>query len=273
MKALYAIIALIFLSAGCSGRGVVSTRPVLDEEICPGDMASAHVPDMASGSFHERKRFTYHIAWNGIPVGSVTAESGDIFKFRERDVRDVRVVTRSNRFLSAIYRVEDVFSSYVDVDTMSSMRYEANRREGLYRKHVIVEYDFDGMRAIYTNLTDGSVKSSPIYEDPHDPVSAVCYFLSVPLSPEEDVDLVVNLNEKNYEVRVKVEGGRKVTVPAVGSRKAFKVTPRMSIDGEEFSPGRASAYVSADDDRYPMYGVVRIPFGTVTATLVKVEDI
>jgi len=224
-------------------------------------------------SFHSGKRLVFRIAWNGIPVGYVTAESGDVFVYRNREVYTLKLVTESNKFLSTIYRVEDTFISYVATDTMSSMRYEADRKEGRYRKHVIVEYDFENMEAVYTSVTDGSIKRSPIYEDPHDLVSAICYFMTLPVRSGDSLDIVLNLNEKNYIVNVNAGEMKKIKVPALGVRDGLRVTPVAKLDGVEVAKGKAWAYVSADEDGYPLYGAVRIPFGTVTATLVRVESL
>ena len=233
----------------------------------------ANLTDHLDRGFHVRKKLIYHLAWNGIPVGSVTVKSGDVREYKGRKAYTLSLVTESNKFLSRIYRVEDSYLSYVATDTMSSLRYEANRKEGNYRKHVIVEYDFEKMEAVYTSITDGSVKRCPIYKDPQDPVSAICYFLASPITIGDAVKIIVNLNEKNYVVYAKVGELRKIKVPAMEERGCFKVTPCAELDGKEVTRGRAWAYISADRDRYPLYGVVRIPFGTVTATLVNVENI
>lgn len=223
--------------------------------------------------FHVRKRLVFNLAWNGIPVGSVTAESGDISVYAGREIYTLKLVTESNKFLSSIYRVEDTYISYIDKETMSSLRYEANRKEGRYRKHVIVEYDFNKMEAVYTSITDGSVKTCSIYKDPQDPVSAICFFLTLPIISGQKVDIIVNLNEKNYMVAVTAGDVKRISVPALGMVESLKVTPKTTLEGVEVKKGKAWAYISTDENRYPVYGVVRIPFGIVTATLVKVEQI
>lgn len=236
-----------------------------------GGFASAG--ELSPGDFPVNKRMVYHIHWNGIPVGSVTAESGEISEYRGKKVYTLKLVTESNRFLSAIYRVEDTYYSLVDKDTMTSLRYEADRKEGSYRKHVIVEYDFDKMEAVYTSITDGSVKRCPIPRWPQDPMSAICYFMSVPAVSGDEVCLVVTTNEKNYSVCAGVGEERKMKIPAMAHSQVRKVTLKVYHEGKEFKKGKAWAYISADSNRYPVYGAVSIPFGIVTAVLVKVEDI
>ena len=269
LQILFICLYSVFSLLGCANTGTikpVGTAKDLSLEDALSSMA-------AKPRFHTRKRLTYLMAWNGIPVGRVIAESGDVIKYRGRDVHVMTVVTESNEFLSKIYRVEDKYTSYVDAETITSRWYEADRREGNYRKHLVVEYDFDKMEAIYTNLRDGSVKRCPIEENVQDPVSAICYFMTMPVRPGEMVGITVNLNEKNYKLYGKVGKVEVVRLPGMGSRAAFEIRPYAKLEGKMVKKGRAWMYFSADENRYPVYGVVLIPFGKVTATLRSIEDI
>lgn len=272
MRKLQGLIIVLFAAsilAGCANTGKVvkleSVQSVSQDKVLD-DMRAKPV-------FHTRKRLIYHLAWNKIPVGRVIAESGNIGTYRGKDVYMMKVVTESNKFLSKIYRVEDTYISYVDTETMSSLRYEADRKEGNYSKHLIVEYDFDNMEAIYTNLHDGSVKRCPIEKNVQDPLSAVCYFMTMPVKTGDNIRLTINLNEKNYKMLGKIEDVEAVKLRGFGAVPAFKLQPYAELYGERVKKGRAWLYFSADKNRYPLYGVVVIPFGRVTATLVSIDDI
>ncbi|RKY40878.1 MAG: hypothetical protein DRP85_07720 [Candidatus Makaraimicrobium thalassicum] len=259
---------IIFNLLGCADTGTVrrarSVRDISEKEAL--DTMSA------KPRFNARRRFTYLMAWNNIPIGRIIAEVGDIKNYRGRDVYPVTLVTESNKFLSRIYRVEDTYISYIDTRTMTSRRYEADRKEGSYRKHVIVEYDFDEMEAVYTNLTDGSVKRCPIEENVQDPLSAICYFMTLPVVPGEKISMTVNLNEKNYRLFGKIGNIDVVRLSRLGSFPAFKVRPYVELGSERVRKGKAWVYFAGDKRRYPLYGVVLIPFGRVTATLREVKD-
>ena len=105
--------------AGCANVGVI--RPLKHVgDISEGKIAASM---SARPQFHSRKRLTYLMAWNGIPIGSIVAEVGEAREYRGRDVYPVTLVTRSNKFLSKIYNVEDKYVSYIDAETMTSRRY------------------------------------------------------------------------------------------------------------------------------------------------------
>jgi hypothetical protein len=169
--------------------------------------------------------------------------------------------------------VADTYLSYVDVEDMSSRRYEADRKEGRYRKHVVVEYDFGSKEAIYTNHTDGSVKRCSITEPVHDPVSAMCYFMTLPVKQGDKVHVTINLNEKNYELYSMVEDLGLVKLTHLGEYSAFRMKLHAFLNGKEYRKGNAWMYFATGEKRLPLYGEVKIRFGKITATLCKEEDI
>jgi hypothetical protein len=265
-------IAVVFLSAalgGCAGTGEVRSFRS-DKSISKED---AVITMAKAPTFFTKKRVVYLMAWNGIPVGRIIAEIGEKKKYKEYEVYEMVLKTESNEFLSKIYRVEDVYSSYVDAKDLTSRRFEADRKEGNYRKHLVVEYDFAGKKAIYTNLTDGSVKQCDIKEDVQDPLSAMCHFMTLPVHLGKKMNMTVNLNEKNYDLYGQVESLDVIRLPELGSFPAFKIRPYALLGGEEVKKGKGYIYFMAGKERYPLYGVVQIPFGKVTATLTEVNDI
>ncbi|MBF0216547.1 MAG: DUF3108 domain-containing protein [Candidatus Omnitrophica bacterium] len=267
-------LSALFLVSGCARGAKVTKFTPLSGPIPKDGVMEMVAAAQAKPDYEERfvrKRYVYIMAWNGINVGRIIAEFGDIIEYRGRQVFTVKLVTESNKFLSKIFRVEDTFISYVDTETLTSRYFEADRKEGNYRKHLVVEYDFDSLQAIYSNLKDGSVKRCKIYKDVHDPLSAVCRFMTMPVKLNEKAVLIVNLNEKNFEVSGRVDDLEVIKLPGLGSFPAFKIRPEAMAEGQTYDKGKGYLYFSADKDRYPLYGVVQIPFGKVTATLHSID--
>ncbi len=260
----------VFFVSGCAT--TASVKPVTSSraEISEKEVISAmrEEPYFLSG-----KRFKYVVAWNNIPVGNIYAEISEPLIFDGKKAYKVRLVTESNKFLSKIYRIEDTYISYVDAVSITSLMYEADRKEGNYRKHVVVSYDFDKMMATYSNLTDGSVKNVPIGKEIQDPLSAICYFMNMPLKPEEEVAMNVGLNEKSYRIFGKVGKVEVVDLAGMGTFPAFKIRPYAELERKKVEKGKAWLYFHADKERYPLYGVVMIPFGKITSSLIEVSDI
>ncbi|MBF0253357.1 MAG: DUF3108 domain-containing protein, partial [Candidatus Omnitrophica bacterium] len=219
------------------------------------------------------KKYTYLMAWNSIPVGSIYAQVGPFTEYQGKKVLMVSVKTESNKFLSKIYRIDDVFISYIDLDTFRCIRHEANRKEGNYRKNLIIDYDFENLTATYSNLKDGSVKKCEILPDSHDILSVIIEFTTLPVKPGETLHMELNLNEKNYDLYGYVESLEVVILPGKKYVPAFKIKPYAMLDGKKYERGKGYLYFSADKNRDPIYGAVEIPFGKVTATLKSIDEI
>ena len=64
----------------------------------------------------EYERLTYNVKWLGLPVGNIWASIKGIEKIRGRDAYVLEVVVKTNRFCSAIYKIEDRYVSYLDAE-------------------------------------------------------------------------------------------------------------------------------------------------------------
>lgn len=221
------------------------------------------------------EKLTFRARWNGIPVGRATATVEEIMPFKGYKVYKVVVVVRTNKVLSTLFKVEDTFTSYIDTTTLTSRHFEGIIREGRYKKDVVVDYDFENSIASYTNLLDGNVKTAPIEKNVHDPISAAYFFRTMPVTVGDDVRLIVNLNEKNYEAVAVIGKKVKVKISRLGSFNAFLVKPYVKLHGKRERRGEAWGYLSCDEKRFCLYLVVKvleIPWiGRVAATLEKVE--
>ena len=268
-KRIFVILALLAFVSGCAKTARIGRASI-------GEMASQEIAEPES-SFTVGERFTYLIAWKGIPVGTATATIEALTTFKEYEVYKIVVTVKTNDFLSKLFRVEDRFTSYMDKDALISRHYEAVQREGKYRKNLVVDYDFQKYIATYKNLKDGSVKVSPIEKNVQDPVSAAYFFRTVPVRIGDEIKITVNLNEKNYDIFADIDKSATITLPEMGTFDAFLIRPYVKLKGKRERRANVWGYLSGDKNRLPLLWVLKvleIPWiGEVTATLKKVEYI
>jgi len=221
------------------------------------------------------EEFTFLVAWRGISIGKAVATIEELTTFKGYEVYKVVVTAKTNKFLSKLFPVDDTFISYIDRDKRISRHFEAIIKEGKYRKHLVVDFDFEKYIATYRNLKDGSVKTCPINKDVQDPVSAFYFFRTMPLSLGDTIDISVNHNEKNYGVVVNIDKKAELIVPKIGKFEAFLITPYLKLDGKRMRRAKTRGYLSSDKNRLPLYvsvKVLEIPWlGVVTATLMNVD--
>jgi hypothetical protein len=84
----------------------------------------------------------------------------------------------------------------------------------------------------------------------------------------------VNSDEKNWRLEIQVEKfRRKWEIRRLGMFDAFYVEPLAEFKGLVERRGRVWIWISADRRRLPLLVKSKLPFGSVTATLVKAEII
>lgn len=222
----------------------------------------------------EYERLTYNVKWLGIPVGTIQASIKGIEKIRGRDAYVLEVLVKTNRFCSAIYKIEDRFLSYLDVENLYTLRHEVTRSEGRYRKDAVTDFDQENHKAHFRNSTDNSEKTFDIPPGVQDTLSACYFFMLLPLEVRERVEYSVCNNEKNYQLFGLIQRKTTISVPALRKKEVFFIQPYAKLKGEDVRKGRVSGYFSCDKRRLPLLAIVRAPvFTSVTVYLTGIDYI
>lgn len=220
----------------------------------------------------EREELVYNVKWLGIPVGTTKACIKGIRDMDGRKVYELEITARTNDFCSGIYKIEDRYVSYMDVEGLYPLRHEVYRREGRYKKDAIVTFDQKNHKAYFKNFLDRSEKVVNIPPKVQDPVSMAYYFRLVPVSLGDKKEFSVYNNESVYQIYGVIDEMLVRRVPIFGKKEVFHVQPYARLKGEVVKKGRARAYFSCDKKRIPLIGVVRGPvFTEVTACLSKID--
>lgn len=228
----------------------------------PGKISSPRLP--------EGEELTYKVKWLGIPVGTATARINGIKKINGRDAYELVITVKTNNFCSRIYKIEDRYVSYMDVEKMYPLRHEVYRREGRYKKDAITDFDQINHKAYFKHLFNGSKKVIDIPPRVQDPVSIAYYFRLVPVKLGDRKNFSVYNNESVYELYGMIEKKVMIKVPHIGKKEAFLIQPYAKLKGKEVRKGKARGYFSCDDKRVPLISIVKGPvFTEVVAYLVE----
>ena len=226
----------------------------------------------AQSKLPEYENLKYTIRWLGLPVGYITASIKGIKEINGKRAYHLEVRARTNGFCSAIYKVDDKFISYMDVENFYTLRHEVYRREGKYKKDAITDFDHTTQKAHFRNLLDKSKKEFDIPEGTQDTLSACYYFRLLPIEMGKRIEYAVCNNEKNYKLFGVAESKGIIRVPGLGKKESLYIQPYVKIDGEKVKKGRVSGYFSVDSKRTPLLAIVQAPmFTEVTAALSEVD--
>lgn len=210
----------------------------------------------------------YNISWYGMNGGTSVMEVTDGVD-RDRRVYKITTTTKSNKFISMFYPVNDVIESYIDVKSLYPYRYRSIQQEGVYRSNKEIVFDRENNIATLINhKAGGEIHNSGIAHGAHDPLSVVYYLRTLPLDVGKDLNLDVSDGNKNWTLNVRVLNKEKVTTPA-GSFDTIKVSALMKYEGLFVNKGVVFVWFTDDQARLPVMMEGKIKVGNITATLIE----
>jgi len=221
------------------------------------------------------EKLTYKAEWLGLDVGIATLSVEGITERNGRKVYHVIARAWSTSIISKIYKVEDIVSTYVDVEGLYPVRFEKKQREGGYRSDDYTDFDQKEGKAHYFSRLNHSKKEYNIPKKVQDPLSCIYYFRLQDADIGSSIFANVIAGEKNYLLEAKLNKKGFVSIKGVGEWEAFMVEPLPWFQGNIKRKAKATMWFSADEKRIPLLMVTKgIPFvGTVTITLQKIENL
>ncbi len=274
-SAIYKLIGLLFalsLVNGCAGMQWSASSSSFDWKNRLVMNAKDIVIEIPDKRLPERETLTFNVQWLGMSVGKVTTSVKGIHNFNGRDAYLLEAVFQSNAFLSSIYKIEDRYVSYMDVEKLYTLRHEVYRRDGKYKKDAITEFDQEKHKAHFKNFIDNSEKDFGVPENVQDILTACYYLMLLPLNGGDKIELPVCNNESNYQLFAVVESRAFINTPGSGEKRAFFIQPYARLKGEKVEKGNLKAYFSCDKRRIPLLAILQGPvFTKVSVVLAKID--
>ncbi|MEZ4395470.1 MAG: DUF3108 domain-containing protein [Candidatus Krumholzibacteriia bacterium] len=203
----------------------------------------------------------YEIQYGVMSVGRARLETREVETHRGRRVLGLMSRARSAKWIDSVYKVRDEISSLLDLDTLTSLRFEKHLREGNYESDLVAEYYQDEGVARYA---DGS--ESELMPGSQDILSALFTLRAFPLREGMVLHIPVHDGKKSYPLRVAVVGREQVETP-MGRFDCLVLEPTLQSQGLFKSEGRMLIYVSDDSRRLPVKLKARAPVGAFTSEL------
>jgi hypothetical protein len=232
--------------------------------------AASSLKKARSLPFAAGETLTYNVTWSIFPAGQVVAkiESGGGPGSQDFVVKTSAL---STGFVSLLYKVQDVYHSVFDPQTLCSQRISKTINEG--RRHKVTNIVFDASRRL-------ALLDERNEDNPHDPVShkthaipacvedvvsAFYYLRAQPMRIGEKIQLAVNDGSKTKQVTATVEGREPVQTP-LGTFQAFRVEP--TVFGDLYKrKGRMVIWFSDDKRHLPLRIKAMLSVGAITGTL------
>ncbi|MFN3967107.1 MAG: DUF3108 domain-containing protein, partial [Endomicrobiia bacterium] len=196
----------------------------------------------------------------------------DIQEINGRKAYHIVIESRSFPFFDAFYKVRNKDESWMDVESLCSLKYIKDQNEGSYSKKEQTSFDhinktFELIEKIGDKEPKTKKGSIPSYVQ--DIISALYYIRTQNLKKDEEYYITTQTGDKNYPLKVVVVDKEKVEVPA-GKFKCFVVEPFVTEDAGIFkAKGRILIWFTNDKYKIPVLMKSKIFIGYITAELIE----
>ncbi len=162
-----------------------------------------------------------------------------------KEVFHVVGTLQTNKFLSTIYPVRDEIHSWIDVETLTSVKFEKKISEGKKRVDETVEFQ----------------------KPTHDVVSAFYWVRRQPLTPGQSVWAVVIADRKEWTLEVAVLKRQTMKFQGWGLVDTVLVEPKSTVLDLPGKRGKSLIYLSDDASKKPISITYKAPFGHIAGLL------
>jgi hypothetical protein len=165
-----------------------------------------------------------------------------------------------------MYRVNDVYESWMDAETLSSLRFVQELEEG--GKDIDRRFEIYPERSIFIQTSKKPQKEEASVSEPLDDGSFLYFLRTIPLEVGKTYDFNRYFRPDRNPVRIRVLRKERVKVPA-GTFDAIVVQPVIKTKGIFSENGHAEVWLS-DDDRHIMLQLKsKLSFGSLNLYLNK----
>jgi hypothetical protein len=219
-----------------------------------GDLPLAdRVPEPAATPFGPGERMNYQVKLGVANVGNGHMEVHGIETIRGSRAYHVSMGIRGGiRFVA---RVDNLFESWMDVETLASHRFIQDQDELRTQRHR--QFDFFHAERRFVRA-DGEESGQMITSRPLDDISFVYYARTLPLKVGETYTLNHYFRPDRNPVVIRVLRKDRIEVPA-GTFNTIVVQPIIKTRGLFSEGGEAEIHFSDDNRRLMVYMRSRVP--------------
>lgn len=218
---------------------------------------------LRQSAFGVGERLVFDVNYGIITAGEAVMAIPRIDSIAGRRCYRVEFTVNSLPSFSWIYKVEDRYLTFIDVEAIAPLRFEQHIREGSYSRDFTA--DFDQLRHVATT-TEGEYTIPPYV---HDILSAFYYARTVDYSGYKAGDTLGLHNfykDKSHELVVRVLGRQELEVGA-GTFKTIVVEPLVKEGGLFKSEGRIVIWLSDDERKIPVRVNTKVLIGSIDTEL------
>lgn len=257
------VVVLIFLGLGPTVRGE--------------DVSTSSAPTFAfqwrdekAPPFGVGESIRYTIKYGIVNAGFATMEIVSTSTVAGRTAYHVVSEARTNKTMDVFFKVRDVNESWIDTQSLCSLQFRQDIKEGRYTRRVETVYDHPARHFVYKKWRKGneSVVEGPIPPFVHDVLSSLYFLRTQPLEVGKDFALDANSGATTWPLSVHVLSRETVRVPA-GRYDCFHLEPILAGDGIFQASGQLEVWVTEAPPHIPVLLRSKVMVGAFDAEMAE----
>ena len=226
-----------------------------------GQTVAASAVKRAPVPFGPGERMEYDVRFGSIRVGNAHMEVVGLDNVRGRTAWHTAFWVQGGNFL---YRVNDVYESWMDSETLSSLRFVQELEEG--GKDTERRFEIYPERSVFVQTSKKPAKEEKSVSQPLDDGSFLYFIRTIPLEVGQTYDFDRYFRPDRNPVRIRVLRKERVKVPA-GTFNAIVVQPVIKTKGIFSENGHAEIWLSDDNRRIMLQLKSKLSFGSLNLYL------
>lgn len=214
-------------------------------------------------AFAEGERLVFDVGYSFITAGEAVMSIPKTDTVFGRPVYQVLFTVNSTKTFAWIYKVDDRYETFLDIQGVFPWHFTQKVREGSYRR------DFSAWFDQVKNIAYTGDKQYPIPPYVHDAVSAFYYVRTLDYSKSRIGDKMMLQNffkDTTHTLAVKFIGRQRIEVGA-GTFDCLIIEPLMKEGGVFKSEGRVVIWLTDDERKIPVKVSTKVVVGSIDAEL------
>ena len=243
------------IATTASAQGASATSTAAQSFVVVNGVKRAKVP------FGVGERLEYEVKFGALRVGNAHMEVVALENLRGRPAWHTAFWVQGGNFL---YRVNDVYESWMDAETLSSLRFVQELEEG--GKDTERRFEIYPERATFIQTSNKPATEERSVGQPLDDGSFLYFVRTIPLAVGQTYDFNRYFRPDRNPVRIRVLRKERIKVPA-GTFDALVIQPVIKTKGIFSENGHAEIWLS-DDERHIMLQLKsKLSFGSLNLYL------
>lgn len=221
-----------------------------------------------NNAFQVGESILYVIKYGVVPSGFATLEIPNAEPVNGRNAYHIVSRAKTNKGTGMFFKVRDVNESWMDIESLCSLRFFQHLQEGLHERETRTDYDHPNGKFLFWKKRKGKESTNEGGMPPYvqDVLSSLYYIRSQELEVGKDYALDANSGGKTWPLKVHVEKIQTIRVPA-GKFECYKVEPILAGDGIFQQKGKLEVWLTRDERKIPVLMRSRVLVGAFDAEM------